>query len=130
MSYSLFRGYFVGGFILFVRLALTCIFLTLAPFKLPRYIVVMSENRVDRLMKKRDEIARKINEKVSSNVSEYQEKIDRSLRENREALKKYYIDRMEEEINGAENAMNSGNIASAMTHKMQADMYSYMLRSI
>ena len=61
----------------------------------------MSENRVDRLMKKRDEIARKINEKVSNNVSEYQEKIDRSLRENREALKKYYIDRMEEEINGA-----------------------------
>ena len=75
-------------------------------------------------------IARKINEKVSNNVSEYQEKIDRSLRENREALKKYYIDRMEEEINGAENAMDSGNIVSAMTHKMQADMYSYMLRSL
>ena len=81
-------------------------------------------------MKKRDEIARKINEKVSNDVRDYQEKIDRSLRENREALKKYYIDRMEEEINGAENAMNSGNTVSAMTHKMQADMYSYMLRSL
>jgi hypothetical protein len=90
----------------------------------------MSENRVDRLMKKRDEIARKINEKVSNDVRDYQEKIDRSLRENREALKKYYIDRMEEEINGAENAMNSGNTAGAMTHKMQADMYSDMLRSL
>jgi hypothetical protein len=37
----------------------------------------MSENRVDRLMKKRDEIARKINEKVSNDVREYQEKTEK-----------------------------------------------------
>jgi hypothetical protein len=90
----------------------------------------MSESRVDRLMKKRDDIARKINEKVSNDVREYQEKIERSLNENREALRKYYIDKMEEELNSAENAMNSGNTISAMTHKMQADTYSYMLRSL
>ena len=59
----------------------------------------MSENRVDRLMKKRDGMARKINEKVSNNVSEYQEKIDGPYAKT-EKLKKYYIDRMEEEING------------------------------
>ncbi|MGI8832287.1 MAG: hypothetical protein ACR2IS_06580 [Nitrososphaeraceae archaeon] len=43
-------------------------------------IVVMSENRVDRLMKKRNEIAQKINEKVSNDVREY--------RENRSVLKR------------------------------------------
>jgi hypothetical protein len=90
----------------------------------------MSENKIDRLQKKKDEIARKINEKVSSEVREYQEKIDRSLNENREALRKYYLEKREEEINGAESALNSGNMTSAMIHKMQSDMYSYMLRSL
>jgi hypothetical protein len=90
----------------------------------------MSENRIDRLQSKRDELARKINERVSHEVREYQDKIDRSFNENREALKKYYLDKMEEELNDAEKDFNAGNLTSAMTHKMHADMYSYMQRSL
>jgi hypothetical protein len=52
------------------------------------------------------------------------------MKQNRESLRNYYIQKAEEEQNQAENDMNSGNTIGAMTHKMQADMYSYMLRTL
>jgi hypothetical protein len=90
----------------------------------------MSDDRINRLQKKQEELARRINEKVSGDVREIQANISQSLKRNRESLRNYYIQLMEEEQNQAENDMNSGNIVGAMTHKMQAYMYSFMLRSL
>ena len=90
----------------------------------------MSDDRINRLQQKQEELARRINEKVSGDVREIQANISQSLKRNRESLRNYYIQLMEEEQNQAENDMNSGNIVGAMTHKMQADMYSFMLRSL
>ncbi|MFZ0696940.1 MAG: hypothetical protein WAM88_07355 [Nitrososphaeraceae archaeon] len=90
----------------------------------------MSDDRFNRLQKKQEELARRINEKVSGDVREIQANISQSLKRNRESLRNYYIQLMEEEQTQAENDMNSGNTVGAMTHKMQADMYSFMLRSL
>ena len=90
----------------------------------------MSDDRINRLQKKQEELARRINEKVSGDVREIQANISQSLKRNRESLRNYYIQLMEEEQNQAENDMNSGNTVVAMTPKMQADMYSFMLRSL
>lgn len=90
----------------------------------------MSDNRIDKIQKKQDELARRINEKVSGDLRNIQEKIDQSMKQNRESLRNYYIQKTEEEQSQAENDMNSGNTIGAMTHKMQADMYSYMLRTL
>jgi hypothetical protein len=90
----------------------------------------MSDDRFNRLQKKQEELARRINEKVSGDVQKIQANISQSLKRNRESLRNYYIQLMEEEQNQAENDMNAGNTVGAMTHKMQADMYSFMLRSL
>jgi hypothetical protein len=90
----------------------------------------MSDNRIDKIQKKQDELARRINDKVSGDLRNIQEKIDQSMKQNRESLRNYYIQKAEEEQNQAENDMNSGNTIGAMTHKMQADTYSYMLRTL
>ena len=64
----------------------------------------MSDDRFNRLQKKQEELARRINEKVSGDVREIQINISQSLKRNRESLRNYYIQLMEEEQTQAENA--------------------------
>lgn len=90
----------------------------------------MSDSRIDKIQKKQDELSHKLNAKISGDLKNIQEKIDHSIKQNRESLRSFYIDKIEDEQNQAENDMNSGNTVGAMTHKMQADIYSFMLRSL
>jgi apolipoprotein N-acyltransferase len=62
-----------------------------------------------------DSIGCRRNKRIQANISQ-------SLKLNRESLRNYYIQLMEEEKTQAENDMNSGNTVGAITHKMQADM--------
>jgi hypothetical protein len=80
-----------------------------------------------RLRTKQDELNRKLNEKISTDLSKFQQATTDILKQQRINQRKYLIEKIKEEQEQAEADIQTGNLMSAMAHKLTAEWYSSML---
>ena len=73
------------------------------------------EDELTRIRTKQDELNRKLNERIDI------------LKQQRINQQSYLIEKIKEEQEQAEADMKTGNLMSAMAHKLTADWYSSML---
>jgi hypothetical protein len=83
-----------------------------------------------RLRTKQDELNRKLNERISTDLSQFQQATTDILKQQRINQHKYLIEKIKEEQEQAEADIQTGNFMSAMAHKLTAEWYSSMLSLI
>jgi uridine kinase len=74
-----------------------------------------------------DELNRKLNEKISDDLSKFQKAMDDIFKQKQVSQQKYFIQKIKEEQEQADLAIKSGDLMSAMAHKLTADWYSSMI---
>jgi hypothetical protein len=89
----------------------------------------MSSEEVElaKVRTKQDELNRKLNERISTDLSEFQQATTDILNQQRINQRKYLIEKIKEEQAQAEADIQTGNLMSAMAHKLTAEWYSSML---
>jgi hypothetical protein len=89
----------------------------------------MSSEEVElaRLRTKQDELNRKLNERISTDLSKFQQATTDILKQRQINQRKYLIEKIKEEQEQTETDIQMGNLMSAMAHKLTADWYSSML---
>jgi hypothetical protein len=85
------------------------------------------EDELTRIRTKQDELNRKLNERISTDLGKFQQATTDILKQQRINQHKYLIEKIKEEQEQAEADMQTGNLMSAMAHKLTADWYSSML---
>jgi hypothetical protein len=89
----------------------------------------MSSEEVElaKVRTKQDELNRKLNERISTDLSKFQQATTDILKQQRVNQRKYLIEKIKEEQEQAEADIQIGNLMSAMAHKLTAEWYSSML---
>jgi hypothetical protein len=89
----------------------------------------MSSEEVElaKVRTKQDELNRKLNERISTDLSKFQQATTDILKQQRINQRKYLIEKFKEEQEQAEADIQTGNLMSAMAHKLTAEWYSSML---
>jgi hypothetical protein len=85
------------------------------------------EDELAKIRTRQDELNRKLNEKISTDLSKFQQATTDILKQQRINQQSYLIEKIKEEQGQAEADMKTGNLMSAMAHKLTADWYSSML---
>jgi hypothetical protein len=85
------------------------------------------EDELAKVRTKQDELNRKLNERISTDLSKFQQATTDILKQQRINQHKYLIEKIKEEQEKAEADIQIGNLMSAMAHKLTADWYSSML---
>jgi hypothetical protein len=87
----------------------------------------MSEDDLGKIQSQQNELNRKLNEKISGDLSNFQKTMNDILKQKQVSQRKYFIQKIREEQEQAESNIQSGDLMSAMAHKLTADWYSSML---
>jgi hypothetical protein len=87
----------------------------------------MSDDEIGKIQSQQNELNRKLNEKISGDLSNFQKTMSDILKQKQVSQRKYFIQKITEEQEQAESNIQSGDLMSAMAHKLTADWYSSML---
>ncbi len=74
-----------------------------------------------------DELNRKLNEKISDDLNKFQITMGDILKQKQVSQRKYFIEKIREEQEQADSDIKSGDLMSAMAHKLTADWYSSII---
>ena len=74
-----------------------------------------------------DELSRKLTEKISDDLTKFQKTMDDIFKQKQISQRVYFIQKIKEEQEHADSNIISGDLMSAMAHKLTADWYSSML---
>lgn len=85
------------------------------------------EDELAKVRTKQDELNRKLNERISTDLSKFQQATTDILKQQRVNQRKYLVEKIQEEQEQAEADIQTGNLMSAMAHKLTAEWYSSML---
>lgn len=85
------------------------------------------EDELAKVRTKQDELNRKLNERISTDLSKFQQATTDILKQQRVNQRKYLVEKIKEEQEQAEADIQTGNLMSAMAHKLTAEWYSSML---
>ena len=84
-------------------------------------------DEIRQIQAQQDELNRKLNEKISDDLSKFQKAMDDIFKQKQVSQQKYFIQKIKEEQEQADSNIKSGDLMSAMAHKLTADWYSSML---
>jgi len=87
----------------------------------------MPNDEMDEIKAQQDELSRKLNEKISGDLDKFQKAMDDIFKQKQVSQRKYFIEKIKEEQEQADSNIKSGDLMSAMAHKLTADWYSSML---
>lgn len=88
----------------------------------------MSENdEMHKIHMQQDELNRKLNEKISDDLNKFQITMGDILKQKQVSQRKYFIEKIREEQEQADSDIKSGDLMSAMAHKLTADWYSSII---
>ena len=82
---------------------------------------------MDEIKAQQDELSRKLNEKISGDLDKFQKAMDDIFKQKQVSQCKYLIEKIKEEQEQADSNIKSGDLMSAMAHKLTADWYSSMV---
>jgi hypothetical protein len=87
----------------------------------------MSNEEMHEIKAQQDELSRKLNEKISGDLDKFQKAMDDIFKQKQVSQRKYLIEKIKEEQEQADSNIKSGDLMSAMAHKLTADWYSSMV---
>ncbi|MFL6319049.1 MAG: hypothetical protein ACJ72Q_01110 [Nitrososphaeraceae archaeon] len=87
----------------------------------------MSEDEIRKIQTQQNELNQKLNEKISDDLNNFQKTMNDILKQKQVSQRKYFIEKIREEQEQANSDIKSGDLMSAMAHKLTADWYSSML---
>jgi CO dehydrogenase nickel-insertion accessory protein CooC1 len=88
----------------------------------------MSDNdEIHKIHTQQDELNRKLNEKISGDLNKFQKAMIDILKQKQVSQHKYFIEKIREEQELADSDIKSGDLMSAMAHKLTADWYSSII---
>ena len=87
----------------------------------------MTNDEMREIQAQQDELTRKLNEKISDDLSKFQKTMDDIFKQKQIRQREYFIQKIKEEQEQADSNIKSGDLMSAMAHKLTADWYSSML---
>jgi predicted nuclease with TOPRIM domain len=87
----------------------------------------MSNDEMREIQAQQGELNRKLNEKISGDLNKFQKAMDDIFKQKQVSQRKYFIEKIKEEQEQADSNIKSGDLMSAMAHKLTADWYSSML---
>ena len=87
----------------------------------------MSNDEMDEIKAQQDELSRKLNEKISGDLDKFQKAMDDIFKQKQVSQRRYLIEKIKEEQGQADSNIKSGDLMSAMAHKLTADWYSSMV---
>jgi hypothetical protein len=82
-------------------------------------------NEMREIQAQQDELSRKLTEKISDDF--FQKTMEDIFKQNQISQREYFIQKIKEEQEHADLNNKSGDLMSAMAHKLTADWYSSML---
>ena len=89
--------------------------------------LLMTNDEMREIQAQQDELTRKLNEKISGDLSKFQKTMDDMFKQKQIRQREYFIQKIKEEQEQADSNIKSGDLMSAMAHKLTADWYSSML---
>jgi CRISPR/Cas system CMR subunit Cmr6 (Cas7 group RAMP superfamily) len=89
--------------------------------------MIMSEDEIRKIQTQQNELNQKLNEKISDDLNNFQKTMNDILKQKQVSQRKYFIEKIREEQEQANSDIKSGDLMSAMAHKLTADWYSSML---
>jgi predicted nuclease with TOPRIM domain len=88
----------------------------------------MSDNdEIHKIQSQQSELNHKLNEKISDDLNKFQKAMTDILKQKQVNQRKYFIEKIREEQEYADSDIKSGDLMSAMAHKLTADWYSSLL---
>jgi hypothetical protein len=87
----------------------------------------MSNDDISTIQAQQNQLNRKLNEKISGDLSKFQKAMDDIFKQKQVSQRKYFIEKIKEEQEQADSNIKSGDLMSAMAHKLTADWYTSML---
>jgi predicted nuclease with TOPRIM domain len=87
----------------------------------------MSDDEMRKIQVQQDELSRKLTEKISDDLSKFQKTMDDIFKQKQISQREYFIQKIKEEQEHSDSDIKSGDLMSAMAHKLTADWYSSML---
>ncbi len=87
----------------------------------------IANDEMREIQAQQDELTRKLNEKISADLSKFQKTIADIFKQKQIRQREYFIQKIKEEQEQAHSNIKSGDLMSAMAHKLTADWYSSML---
>ena len=88
---------------------------------------IMTNDEMREIQAQQDELTRKLNEKISVDLSKFQKTMDEIFKQKQIRQREYFIQKIKVEQEQADSNIKSGDLMSAMAHKLTADWYSSML---
>ena len=82
----------------------------------------MSNEEIRELQIQQDELSRKLNEKISDDLSKFQKTMDDIFKQKEISQREYFIQKIKEEQEHADSDIKSGDLISAMAHKLTAGL--------
>ena len=94
-----------------------------------RYLgdLLMTNDEMREIQAQQDELTRKLNEKISGDLSKFQKTMDDIFKQKQIRQREYFIQKIKEEQEQTASNIKSGDLMSAMALKLTADWYSSML---
>jgi|SRR6476660_8687495 hypothetical protein len=89
--------------------------------------LLMTNDEMREIQAQQDELTRKLNEKISGDLNKFQKTMDDIFKQKQIRQREYFIQKIKEEQEQADSNIKSGDLMSAMAHKLTADWYSSML---
>ena len=86
----------------------------------------MSNDEMREIQAQQDELSRKLTEKISDDLSKFQKTMEDIFKQKQISQREYFIQKIKEQEHADLN-IKSGDLLSAMAHKLTADWYSSML---
>ena len=94
----------------------------------PRHI--MSEDLLTRLRERKARLDKELTEKVSKDYNDLMGKVHENIESLKQGNKDYYAQKAQQELDKWEQAVKSGNTIAAVSHKMMAETYLALARTL
>jgi hypothetical protein len=93
-----------------------------------RYI--MSEDLLTRLRERKARLDKELTEKVSKDYNDLMGKVHENIESLKQGNKDYYAQKAQQEMDKWEQAVKAGNTITAVSHKMMAETYLALARTL
>lgn len=91
---------------------------------------LMSEDLLNKLRERKARLDKELTEKVSKDYNELMGKVHENIESLRQGNKDFYTQKAQQELDKWEQAIKSGNTITAVSHKMMAETYLALARTL
>jgi paraquat-inducible protein B len=90
----------------------------------------MSDDFLAKLRERKNQLDRELTQKVSKDYNDLMGKVNENIQSLRQGSKDFYAQKAQQELDKWEQAIKSGNTINAVSHKMMAETYLALAKTL